>query len=377
MSGFNGRSYPGLVGMLDGRKRRNLALSIVAVIVITVFLYMAQNGFILDAYGVRILRLCAVYSICALSLNLIQGYTGQFSLGSAGFMALGAYVTSILSMTDANREAVYYLKPMAPWLMKIHLDYGIALILGGVLAGLVALLIGIPVLRLKGDYLSIATLGFSEIIRIVLNNAQSISNGATGLKNIDPTANIWWCFCALVLVLLFMTRLFHSSYGRAFLAIRDDEVAAEAMGISIFKHKMMAFVASAVIAGIGGGLMASVLGAVTPVLFRHMMSYDILLIMVLGGTGTMTGALLGGFIYIIAKEALRFMDSGFAIGFIQVPAIAGLRMVMFSVLLMIVVLFYHKGLSGGKEFSWDRLFGFPKKIAARFSKKSEKAGAGK
>ena len=106
MSGFNGRSYPGLVGMLDGRKRRNLALSIVAVIVITVFLYMAQNGFILDAYGVRILRLCAVYSICALSLKLIQGYTGQFSLGSAGFMALGAYVTSILSMTDANREAV-------------------------------------------------------------------------------------------------------------------------------------------------------------------------------------------------------------------------------------------------------------------------------
>ena len=376
MSKNNGSSYSGLVGMMSAKQRRNAALTCVALIAVAAFLYLAQSGSLLDAYGVRILRLCAVYSICALSLNLIQGYTGQFSLGSAGFMALGAYVTAILSMSDANRESVYYLKPMASWLASIHLPYGAALILGGILAGLVALLIGIPVLRLKGDYLSIATLGFSEIIRILLNNAQSISNGATGLKNINPTANLWWCFGALALVVLFMTRLFRSSYGRAFLAIRDDEVAAEAMGVSIFKHKMMAFVSSAVIAGIGGGLMASVLGAVTPVLFRHMMSYDILLIMVLGGTGTMTGAILGGFIFVIAKEALRFMDSGFAIGFIQVPAIAGLRMVMFSVMLMIVVLFYHKGLSGGKEFSWDRLFGFPRKIAARFTK-SGKAGAGK
>ena len=188
MSKNNGSSYSGLVGMMSAKQRRNAALTCVALIAVAAFLYMAQSGSLLDAYGVRILRLCAVYSICALSLNLIQGYTGQFSLGSAGFMALGAYVTAILSMSDANRESVYYLKPMASWLASIHLPYGAALILGGILAGLVALLIGIPVLRLKGDYLSIATLGFSEIIRILLNNAQSISNGATGLKNINPTA---------------------------------------------------------------------------------------------------------------------------------------------------------------------------------------------
>ena len=369
MSKFNGSSYPGLIGMVSPHKRRNIALSCIALIIIIAFLYLADNGFVLDDYGVRILRQCMVYSVCALSLNLIQGYTGQFSLGSAGFMAIGAYATGILSLPLETRETVYYLEPMASWLAGIHLPFLAALIVGALLAGLFAFLIGFPVLRLKGDYLSIATLGFSEIIRIVLNNAQSVTNGATGLKGIPSTANLWWCFIILALIVLFMTRLFRSSYGRAFLAIRDDEVAAEAMGVSITKYKMMAFVASAMIAGIGGGLLASVLSSITPVLFRHLMSYDILLIMVLGGTGTMTGAILGGFIFVIAKEALRFMDSGFAIGPIEVPAIAGLRMVMFSVLLMVVVLFYHKGLSGGKEFSWDRVFGFPRKVAGFFTKR--------
>ena len=280
MSKFNGASYPGLVGMVSPHKRRNIALTCIALIIIVAFLYLADNGFVLDDYGVRILRQCMVYSICALSLNLIQGYTGQFSLGSAGFMAIGAYATGILSLPLETRDTVYYLEPMASWLAGIHLPFLAALIVGALLAGLFAFLIGFPVLRLKGDYLSIATLGFSEIIRIVLNNAQSVTNGATGLKGIPSTANLWWCFIILALIVLFMTRLFRSSYGRAFMAIRDDEVAAEAMGVSLFKHKMMAFVASAMIAGIGGGLLASVLSSITPVLFRHLMSYDILLIIV-------------------------------------------------------------------------------------------------
>ena len=180
MSKLNSGSYPGLIGMVNPHKRRNIALTCVVLIVIVGFLYMAENGFVLDAYGVRILRQCMVYSICALSLNLIQGYTGQFSLGSAGFMAVGAYATAILSLPPETRDTVYYLEPMAPWLKSIYLPFGVALIIGALLAGLVAFLIGFPVLRLKGDYLSIATLGFSEIIRLVLNNSQSITNGATG-----------------------------------------------------------------------------------------------------------------------------------------------------------------------------------------------------
>ena len=192
MSKFNGSSYPGLIGMVSPHKRRNIALSCIALIIIIAFLYLADNGFVLDDYGVRILRQCMVYSVCALSLNLIQGYTGQFSLGSAGFMAIGAYATGILSLPLETRETVYYLEPMASWLAGIHLPFLAALVVGALLAGLFAFLIGFPVLRLKGDYLSIATLGFSEIIRIVLNNAQSVSNGATGLKGIPSTANLWW-----------------------------------------------------------------------------------------------------------------------------------------------------------------------------------------
>ncbi len=358
MAENNYKKYSGLVDKMTPHARRNLMLTCIVFIALCAFLYVLEGGSLFDNYIQRIIKLGAIYAICALSLNLLQGYTGQFSLGSAGFLCVGAYVTGILSMPDATREKVYYLKPMAEWLTKIHLPFPLALILGGIMAGIVAFLIGFPVLRLKGDYLSVATLGFSEIIRILFVNLQTITNGATGLKDIDGSANAFWCFGVLVLVLIFMSRLFKSSYGRAFMAIRDDEIAAEAMGVSLFKHKMIALITSATIAGLAGGLMASVLGAVTPVLFKHTLSYDILLVMVLGGVGTMTGSVLGGFIFIIVRELLRFMDNGFTLGPVTVPGIAGLRMVAFSVALMVVVLFYNKGLSGGKEFGWNRLLGF-------------------
>ena len=148
-----------------------------------------------------------------------------------------------------------------------------------------AFFIGFPVLRLRGDYLAIATLGFAEIIRIIFLNTQTLTNGSMGVKSIPPTANLLWCFGVAALMVVFMLRLIHSSYGRAFKAIRDDEIAAEAMGINLFKHKMYSFILSAFIAGVGGGLMASVVSAITPNLFRFTLAYDILLIVVLGGDG--------------------------------------------------------------------------------------------
>ncbi|MDO4321494.1 MAG: branched-chain amino acid ABC transporter permease [Lachnospiraceae bacterium] len=354
--------YPGLIGQMSKKQRRNLALTCTTIILLFVFFHFLQNGLILDNYGIRIFNLCLIYSLVGLSLNLIQGYTGQFSLGSAGFMAIGAYATTLLTLTPEVKETLFYLDPIVPWLANIHLPFLAALLLGGILTAFSAFLIGIPVFRLKGDYLSVATLGFSEIIRILLVNLQKISNGTTGLKNIPDTANIWWTGTALILAIVFMIRIFRSSYGRAFKAIRNDEFAAEAIGISLMRHKLLAFCSSAFMAGIAGGLMASVVGAINPNLFRQSLSNDILLIIVLGGTGTITGSILGGFIFVIAKEALRFLDNGFSIGAITFPAIAGLRMVFFSLLLMVVVLFFQKGLAGGKEFSWERIINLPKRV---------------
>lgn len=347
---------------MSKKQRRNLALTCTTIILLFVFFHFLQNGLILDNYGIRIFNLCLIYSLVGLSLNLIQGYTGQFSLGSAGFMAIGAYATTLLTLTPEVKETLFYLDPIVPWLANIHLPFLAALLLGGILTAFSAFLIGIPVFRLKGDYLSVATLGFSEIIRILLVNLQKISNGTTGLKNIPDTANIWWTGTALILAIVFMIRIFRSSYGRAFKAIRNDEFAAEAIGISLMRHKLLAFCSSAFMAGIAGGLMASVVGAINPNLFRQSLSNDILLIIVLGGTGTITGSILGGFIFVIAKEALRFLDNGFSIGAITFPAIAGLRMVFFSLLLMVVVLFFQKGLAGGKEFSWERIINLPKRV---------------
>ncbi len=355
----------GIAARMSPRKRRDLFLTGVAVAAILIFLYFAVNGFVLDAYQVRILNLCATYTVLGLSMNLVNGFTGLFSLGQAGFMAIGAYVTTILFLSPQSKESLFYLVPMEPFLQNLQLPFGVALFIAGLVAAFAAFLIGFPCLRLRGDYLAIATLGFSEIIRVVFTNLQTITNGSVGFKAIPPVVNLWWTFGVMALVIVFILRLMRTSYGRALKAIRDDEVAAESMGVSLFKHKMLSFVLSGFIAGLGGGLMASIVGSINPLQFRFILSYDILLIVVLGGMGSVSGTVVAAFIITAAKEWLRWLDNGFSLGLFTVPAISGLRMVVFSVLLMLVILFYRQGLSGGKEFSWQALIGFPGRMVRR------------
>lgn len=345
----------GLASHLSPKRRISLLLTGVALIAIVCLLYMVINGTILGKYEMRILNMCAVYAVLALSMNLVNGFTGLFSLGQAGFMAIGAYTCSLLVMTPASKAMVFNLQPIVPWLSTVQMPFAIALVAGGLMSAAAAFLIGFPVLRLKGDYLAIATLGFSEIIRVIFTNLQTVTNGSTGLKNIPPSANIWWNFGVLACVVIFMLRLMKTSYGRALKSVRDDEVAAESMGVSLFKHKMLSFVLSGFIAGLGGGLIASVVGSINPLQFRFVLAYDILLIVVLGGMGSISGSVVAAFIITMAKEWLRWLDEGFSLGFVKIPPIAGLRMVVFSLLLMFVILFYRKGLFGQNEFSWDGL----------------------
>ncbi|MCT4508562.1 MAG: branched-chain amino acid ABC transporter permease [Tepidibacter sp.] len=333
--------------------KKNYMYNIGLLALFIIFLFISNNSF--NSYQIRILNLCAIYIILGLSMNLINGFTGLFSLGHAGFMAIGAYTCAILTMSPAMKEMNFFLKPIVPILANIQIGFLPALIISGIVSALFAFLIGAPVLRLKDDYLAIATLGFAEIIRVIFTNTQSITNGALGLKGIPVYTNIWWSWGSAIISIIFMIFLIKGSYGKAFKAIREDEIAAENMGIDLFKHKMLSFGTGAFFAGIGGALLGNLLGTIDPNMFRFLLTFNILLIVVLGGMGSITGTCISAILVTVLMEVLRFLDETIDLGFIQIEGIQGLRMVVFSATLMIVIIFYQNGLMGNKEFTWDIL----------------------
>ena len=337
-----------------------------------------------------VIRKGAIYALVAVSMNLTNGFTGLFSLGQAGFMLIGAYTYAIFTIPDAERASVYmYFNGGA---LHANLPVIVALILAGLVAAGFAYLIGLPVLRLKSDYLAIATLGFAEIIRAIVqwNTLGPITNASNMLRKFSTFESIvagWrsssagfdaacknapWLttflttmlpvfICGVCIAIIVM--LINSSYGRAFKAIRDDEIAAEAMGINLAKHKMLSFCTSSFFAGIGGALLVMYQATVKAAVFNSAMTYEMLLIVVLGGIGSVTGSCIGAFLYVACSEWwLRGLDSGRFLG-ISAPGIFrnGFRLVVFSVIIMCVVLFWRKGIMGDREFDVERIFGRKKK----------------
>ena len=324
------------------------------------------------SYAISILERSAIYAVVAVSMNLLNGFTGLFSLGQAGFMALGAYTTAILTIPVSVRQSVYYMNGIVPWLENIHLPMVPAMIIGGLVAAGAAALIGIPVLRLRSDYLAIATLGFAEIIRALLAAPvmDRITNGSYGLNNIPGYKNIFQPMAIAAVCILLMILLINSSHGRAFKAIREDEVAAEAMGINLFKHKELSFVISSFFTGIGGGMLAVFMRSIDTKTFQVALTYNILLIVVLGGIGSVTGSIIGSLLINGGQEWLRFLDEPTTIPVFSALFRPGFRMVIYSVLLMIVVLFWRRGIMGTSEFTWNGLFGLFKR------RKASKGGEG-
>ena len=334
-------------------KRQTTLLSLGAAIVGLALLFVFEGMF--DVFTMQIFKLCAINIILALSLNLINGFTGLFSLGHAGFMAVGAYTCAILTMSPEQKEANFVLQPIVPWLAEVHIPFVPALLLGGVFAGFIGWLLGVVALRLRDDYLAIATLGFSEIIRVVLTNAQTVTNGSLGLKGLPRFTTMWWAWGSAIVVTLFLVLLIKSSYGRAFKAIRDNEIAAESMGVNVFGMKVLSFTISSFLAGIAGGLLAHYLTTIDPKQFIFLKTFDILLIVVLGGVGSITGSVVAAIVVTVAMEALRFLDGPLNLGFMVTNGSPGLRMVFFSALLMVVVIYRQQGLMGKSEFSWNAL----------------------
>ncbi len=326
-------------------------MTLIALLLFIAFLTVADRIF--DSYQMRIINLAGIYVTLGLGLNLINGFTGLFSLGHAGFMAVGAYTSAILTMSPELKEMNFFLKPIMPFFANIEWPFFPALIMAGLMAAIVGALIGAPVLRLNDDYLAIATLGFGEIIRVIFTNTQTLTNGALGLKGLPSFTNVYWSWGTAIIMIVGMVLLVKSSYGRAFKAIRENEIAAEAMGISLFKHKMMSFVIGSFMAGVGGALLGHLVGTIDPLMFRFLMTFNIVLIVVLGGIGSITGTVISAVVVTVMLEVLRVLDGAMDFGFIQIQGIPGMRMVVFSALLMIVILFYQRGLMGTNEFRWE------------------------
>ncbi|MBI4402543.1 MAG: branched-chain amino acid ABC transporter permease [Deltaproteobacteria bacterium] len=292
--------------------------------------FLEQN---LNQYVLRVVINCGIACILALSLNLINGCAGQFSLGHAGFMGIGAYTSAALTTVSG---LAFFQTPMG---------IGTSVVVGGVMAGIAGYLVGLPSLRLKGDYLAIVTLGFGEIIRIVFLNIDAIG-GARGLPGIPRESNFFWVFLWASLTFICLFSLIRSSFGRAILAVREDEIAAEAMGIHVSHYKIVAFVISSLFAGIAGALFAHYQGFIDPNTFNFNRSVEAVIMVVIGGMGSFSGALIGAVIVTVLPELLRVFET--------------YRMVIFPALLILTMMVRPMGLLGRKEI-WDWLK--PKKKA--------------
>lgn len=307
--------------------KKNIITLVAIVALYAVVQALITNGVISSFYEITIATIC-INIILAVSLNLVTGFTGQFSLGHAGFMSIGAYVGALINME-----------------MNSNSGFLIGILAGAVAASVVGIIIGIPTLRLKGDYLAIATLGMAEIIRVIFLNME-ITNGAAGLNGIPRYTNWLWLFVFTSLTIILINNFIRSSQGRACISIREDEIAAESMGINTTMYKVTAFAIGAFFAGIAGALYSSYFYFISPNIFGFMRSVDILVIVVFGGMGSITGSVIAAVTLAVITTLLQSYSQ--------------LRMIIYALLLIVIMLFRPQGLLGTKE------------ITDLFKKKSEK-----
>ena len=390
---------------MENNNRANIITAFLITCFLALVIYLDQIIGPTDQMSMlmTMLKKAAIYWVLAVSLNLLNGFTGLFSLGHAGFMLIGAYTYAMFCIPISQKVNVFRYYDCAinfsiPEVLGnlmggpgALLGVIIAITLAGIMSAIVAFLIGQPVLKLKSNYLAIATLGFAEIIRAIFQWGKlgPITNGSNPLKHYVRTnffftdiggvtvnlSTFFFVFFAIICVGI-LVLLVNSSYGRAFKAIREDEIAAEAMGINLYKHKQLAFCISSFFAGVGGALLAIFMGTTMANNFTSVITYEILLIVVLGGIGSISGSVIGATLFVFASEWwLRGLDSGSWLG-ISLPIFRnGFRLVVFSVVIMIVILFFHRGIMGDKEITdkvreWKEWFS----RGARKSKAGESNG---
>ena len=313
-----------------------------AVLLLAVYLLvqLLVQGDVINDYRLMTIATICINVVLATSLNLITGFTGQFSLGHAGFMAIGAYVTALITI-------------------QVESGWGLllGLLAGALLASVVGLLIGLPTLRLRGDYLAIVTLGMAEIIRIILLNLP-ITNGAAGLPGIPQTGNWTWLFVLTAGSVVLIANYLHSRHGRASVAVREDEIAAESIGVNSTRTKTLSFMVGAFFGGIAGGMYSSYFYFIKPDTFNFMKSVDILVIVVLGGLGSLSASVISAILLAIVSMLLQ-----------PFPEI---RMILYALILILIMIFRPQGLMGSREPSLKL---FPTLIPGHTRRAQERAAA--
>jgi branched-chain amino acid transport system permease protein len=314
-------------------------MAVILIALLFLFLWVANTAF--SKYVVFIIALIGVYIVASASLNLTNGYTGLFSLGHAGFMAVGAYTSALLTYPVHGREIFVIPKlpmflggPEAAW------PFLPALIMGGVFAAILAAIVGLPVLRLRGHYLSVASLGLMVLVTALAMNLRNLTRGSIGINSIPTYTNIWWAYGSAVVTVYVVWRIVNSSFGRAMKAIREDEIAARVQGINPLKYKLLAFTVGAFFAGIAGGLYAHLSGAIRPYAFSFNLTFQIVIMVVLGGQGTIAGPIVGAVIVTVLRYVLKPLEE--ALG------IYGLVELLYALLLIITMLRKPEGLMGRK-----------------------------
>jgi branched-chain amino acid transport system permease protein len=302
------------------------------------------GDFQINPYYARIINLIGINITLAVSLNLINGLAGQFSIGHAGFMAVGGYTATYVTVYFGRQLAALAGSTLTG-AAGASLVMVLSLIAGALAAALAGLVVGIPSLRLKGDYLAIVTLGFGEIIRVVILNIPAVG-GATGFTDAIPITNFFWIFAMAIMTIVIVRNIAVSTFGRALTAVRADEIAAEAMGVDTTRYKVLAFVISAALAGVAGGLSGQLFAnPLNPQNLNFVKSIEVIVMIVLGGIGSITGAVFGATTLTILPEALRTFDQQFP----------GLRMVLYALLLILLMIFRPQGLFGRRELEWTWL----------------------
>ncbi len=316
-------------------RNKKTILFIVYSLIFYAIIFLFHSLGIISDYILHIINLSLIYVILATSLNLINGFTGQFSLGHMGFAAVGAYISGILT------TLIWHIKPGNPGSYVLFI---IAMLVGGVAAALVGLLIGLPTLRLRGDYLAIVTLGFGEIIRTIINNIDYVG-GPRGLLGIPKFSNFTIIFITALLTVILLRNLIFSSHGRAFLSIREDPIASELVGVNTTRQKVIAFVIGAFFAGIGGALLGHLLTLAHPTQYGFMQTVMVLVMVYAGGMGSISGS-------IVAAFGLTFLSEGLRILLGAIGVAIEWRMVVYAVLLIMIMLFRTSGIMGGREFNF-------------------------
>jgi len=335
---------------------RTTLATLAGLVVLALAVWAAQAQ--LNPFYLQILGLLGINIIATVSLNFAAGFGGMFSLGHPAFMALGGYTAAILTYPVAMKA--FRIPGYPDWLLQLQVPFLPALLIGGLVASLAAVLVGWPVLRLRGHYLAVATLGLTVIIQVAIINLVDYTRGALGLSGIPGLTNLWWIAGFLVLTVYVVYRLVHSRFGRALRAVRDDYIAAQMSGVHVARTRLIGFTVAAFFAGIGGGLLGHLLRILTPGQFSFNAVFIGVAMMILGGMGSITGSILGATIMTILPQFIIPFERGGEFLGLELPALNGLTQIVTALILIGVMLVRPEGLAGAKEFSWRAVLGMPR-----------------